>query len=332
MGGKIACHFIRIDMEVSQHVRAILSFVEAADAANFSAAARKLGISAAAVSKNIAALEKALGVRLMNRTTRKVTLTEEGEAFLWQAKVAVEALENAVDSIVLKKMETSGHVRISSSAAFGRDQLLPALPRLLTRYPRLTVEIDFDDRVIDLLRDGYDIVLRGGSIVDSSLITRPVCRLRTVLVASPQYLQEYGIPHCPEDLKNHRLLARRFLGGKINSWGFRGHDGSLTLLEPTNAIVTLSAPEALAESASHGLGIAQVGIHHALKYLQQGKLHVVLLGQHDPGNYEMVIQYPHRSLVAPRVKATVDYLLAAFADDISLHTSIEDMAQYEFVS
>lgn len=114
-------------MELSQRVRAILSFVEASDAGSFASAARALGISSAAVSKNVASLEQALGIRLMNRTTRKLSITEEGEVFLKQARIAIEALDTAVDTVIARKMETSGHVRISTSAAFGRDQLIPVL-------------------------------------------------------------------------------------------------------------------------------------------------------------------------------------------------------------
>ncbi|TOP86011.1 LysR family transcriptional regulator [Vibrio parahaemolyticus] len=318
-------------MDVSQHVRAIISFIEAAELSSFSAAAKKLGISSAAVSKNIAGLEQALGVRLMNRTTRKVTLTEEGNVFLSQAKIAVDALENAVDSIVATKMETSGHVRISTSGAFGRDQLLPALPGLMTHYPRLSVEVDFDDRVIDLINDGYDIAIRGGRIIDSSLITRPVCRLNVVLVASPEHLKKYGNPTKPEDLVNHRLIARKFLGGKVTAWGFKRDDGSLISINPEPSVLTLSAPEALVQAAVEGIGITQVGVHHAIHALKEGKLNVVLLEQHDPGNYELVIQYPHRALIAPRVKATVEYLLASFKNDKSLHFPIELLAQYKFL-
>lgn len=315
-------------MELSQRVRAILSFVEASDAGSFAAAARALGISSAAVSKNVASLEQALGIRLMNRTTRKLSITEEGEVFLKQARIAIEALDTAVDTVVARKMETSGHVRISTSAAFGRDQLIPVLPGLRTRYPALSVEVDFDDRVVDLVKDNYDLAIRGGRIIDSSLISRPVCRLNMVLVASPEYLEIHGTPQVPEDLKRHNLIARRFLGGKQTPWGFRMSDGSLTTMEPDSPVVTLSAPEAQIQAAHLGLGIAQVGVHHALESLRTGKLKVVLFGQHDPGNYELVIQYPHRALIAPRVRATVEYLLAAFKQDESIHYSLDELQRY----
>lgn len=309
-------------MDLSQRVRTILSFVQAVDAGSFAAAARVLGISSAAVSKNVASLERALGVRLMNRTTRTLSLTDEGSAFLKQARIALEALDSAVDAVAAQRSEISGHVRISTSAAFGRDQLMPALPGLLARYPALSVEADFDDRVVDLVRDGYDLAIRGGRIADSALVSRPICHLNMILVASPDYLGRQGVPSSPEKLKRHRLIARRFLGGKVSPWNFRQVDGCITTQDLESAALTLSAPEALAQAASQGLGIAQVGVHHAWSHLVSGRLKVLLLGLHDPGSYEMVLQYPHRALVAPRVRATIDYLLAAFSRDEALHVPL----------
>jgi len=315
-------------MEISQRVRAILSFVEAVDGGSFAAASRALGISAAAVSKNVAGLEQALGVRLMNRTTRTLSLTDEGTLFLKQARIALEALDAAVDVLAEQRVETSGHVRISSSAAFGRDHLMPVLPGLQTRYPALSVEVDFDDRVIDLVRDGYDLALRGGHIADSALVARPVCQLNMVLVASPDYLARQGIPRTPQDLAVHRLIVRRFLAGRVSPWSFRRGDGGLITQDLTPAVLTLSAPEALTQAAVQGMGIAQVGIHHAWSYLQSGQLKALLVGQHDPGHYEMVLQYPHRALMAPRVRVTVDYLLAAFAEDEALHVPLSALDDY----
>ena len=306
-------------MDSSQRVRAILSFVQAADAGSFSAGARVQGISAAAVSKNIAGLEKALGVRLMNRTTRSLKLTEEGEAFLKQARVALEALDLAADAVVSQRLAPSGRVRISSSAGFGREQLAPVLPALLARYPGLAVEVDFDDRVVDLIQDGYDLALRGGRIADSSLVSRTVCQFIMVLVASPAYLDLHGIPTRVTDLAKHRLLTRRFLGGQISPWNFVAEDGSVTTLNTESATITMSSPETLTQMALVGAGVAEVGVHHAWKYLLTGKLRVVLLNEHHPGNFEMTLQYPHRALLAPRVRVTIEYLLDAFSRMDELH-------------
>lgn len=316
-------------MDSSHRIRAILSFVQAADAGSFAAAARVLGVSSAAVSKNVAGLEAALGVRLMNRTTRSLTLTEEGIAFLAQARVALEALDAAVDTVAAQRVEPSGRVRISTSLAFGREQLMPALPGLMDRYPGVSVEVDFDDRVVDLVRDGYDFALRGGTPKDSALVSRPVCRLHMVLVASPDYLARHGVPRNPKDLHKHRLVARRFLGGKVAAWNFRGRDGHETSLDPSPAsVLTLSAPETLVQAACDGLGIAQVGVHLAWEHLVAGRLKVVLHRHHHPGSYEMALQYPHRALMAPRVRAVLDYLTEALAGDPSLHVPLSALKSY----
>jgi DNA-binding transcriptional LysR family regulator len=316
-------------VESSQRVRAILSFVQAADAGSFAAAGRVLGVTSAAVSKNVASLEKSLGVRLMNRTTRMLKLTEEGEAFLRQARVALEALDAAIDTIAAQRVIPSGRVRISTSTAFGREQLLPALPELLSRYPALSVEVDFDDRVVDLVRDGYDFVIRGGNIPDSTLVARPICRLNAVLVASPEYLSRHGVPQTLEDLRAHRLIARRFLGGRVAPWGFSAENGNTVTFDPTDtAVLTLSAPEAVVQAACDSVGIAHVGVHLAWEHLLSGKLKVVLHRYYQPGSYEMVVQYPHRALLAPRIKATLDYLLQTFAESASLHIPLEALGAY----
>ncbi len=315
-------------MDLSQRVRTILSFVQAVDAGSFAAAARALGISSPAISKNVASLERALGVRLMNRTTRTLSLTDEGSAFLKQARIALEALDSAVDAVAAQRSETSGHVRISTSAAFGRDQLMPVLPGLLARYPALSIEADFDDRVVDLVRDGYDLAIRGGRIADSALVSRTICHLNMILVASPDYLARQGVPSSPQELRQHRLIARRFLGGKVSPWNFKAADGSIITLDLESAAVILSAPEALAQAASSGIGIAQVGVHHAWNYLVAGKLKVLLFGAHDPGSYEMVIQYPHRALMAPRVRVTIDYLLSEFSKNEALHVPLSALDAY----
>lgn len=314
-------------MDLSQRTRAILSFVQAADTGSFAAAGRALGISSAAVSKNVANLEQLLRVRLMNRTTRTLNLTDEGRLFLKQARTALQALDAAVDVLAEQRSETRGRVRISTSAGFGRDHLLPILPPLLACYPALAIEVDFDDRVVDLVTEGYDLVIRGGHIADSALISRPVCLLKTVLVASPTYLATTGVPRTPEDLKHHRLITRRFLGGSVAPWNFRAHDGSITTLD-TAAALTLSAPEALVQAASLGMGIAQVGIHNIWTLLQNQVLKVVLLDTYDAGTYEMVIQYPHRAFIAPRVKVTVEYLLSAFANREALHVPLSALQPY----
>lgn len=315
-------------MDTSQRVRAIMSFVGAADAGSFAAAARALGISPAAVSQNVAGLETALGVRLMNRTTRSLNLTEEGSAFLRQARIALDALDQATDAVVAARATPTGKIRISTSAAFGREQLLPLLPGLLTQYPALTTEVDFDDRIVDLVQEGYDLALRGGRIADSSLVSRRVCRMNLILVATPAYLEQYGVPRRPHDLERHQLITRKFLGGRVSPWNFVGSDGSMTTLNTEHALLTLSSPESLVQAALADLGVAEVGVHHAWRHLQQGELKILLPRTHHPGSYEMSLQYPHRALVAPRVRVAVEYLLERFAAMEELHVPLASLRRY----
>lgn len=309
-------------MDSTQRIRAILSFVQAADAGSFAAAARALGVTSAAVSKNVAGLENALGVRLMNRTTRNLSVTAEGSAFLKHARTALAALDAAADTIAAHRAEPFGKVRISTSSAFGHDHVMPPIPGLLALYPTLSIEMDFDDRRTDLVQEGYDLGLRGGNIPDSALVSRPVCRLNMILVAAPAYLARCGIPIAPDELPRHQLVARRFLGGGISPWTFRLPDRTLTSMVPDAGLI-VSAPEALVQAALAGVGIAQVGVHSAWQYIRSGALRVVFDGFHDPGAYEMVLQYPHRALLAPRVRATVDYLLEAFDHDDALHVPLD---------
>ena len=315
-------------MDLSQHVRAIISFVEAADSQSFAAASRKLKITSAAVSKNIASLEKVLGVRLMNRTTRTLSLTKEGELFLAHVRIALGALENAVDMVMTEKNENRGHVRISTSAAFGSDFIVPELVGLIKEFTNLTVEVDFDDNIIDLVDNGYDIVIRGGKITDSAFISRSICKMPTVLVASPEYLSRHGIPDSAAELSNHTLIPRKFIDGRISPWGFKGSDGTLSFITPKNAKITLTNPKSLTDVAVLGLGIAQVGVHNCLKEIENGALKVLLFDEHDPGDFEMVIQYPHRALIAQRVQTTVQYLLDKLRLKKELSTPLKELRQY----
>jgi DNA-binding transcriptional LysR family regulator len=301
----------------------MLSFVQAADHGSFAAAARNLGISPAAVGKNVAGLEGALGVRLMNRSTRSLQLTSEGRAFVERAREAINALDIAIDTVAAQRAEPAGRVRISTSSALGRSYLIPLLPGLIARYPGIVPEMDFEDRRVDLVQAGYDLALRAGNIDDSSLVSRHICNLLTVLVASPAYLKKYGAPKRPEDLKEHRLIALRYLNGSTARWHFRKSLNSAEVFEmpPEPAALILSEPQAAADAAVAGIGIAQAGVPHAWRYLQAGKLKAVLPRHHDSGKLAMALQYPHRALMAPRVKATVEFLLKGLAQNEELHVT-----------
>lgn len=296
-------------MESANRIPSILSFVQAAERGSFAAAARVMGISAAAVSKNVAGLEQALGVRLMNRTTRSLQLTGEGRAFLEHARVAIDALEQAVDTVAAQRAEPVGRVRMTTSSGLGNAFLLPLLPELTERYPSLSFELDFEDRRVDLIKEGYDLAMRGGIFRDSSLVSRRICGIYTLLVASPEYLMRHGVPRTRTDLARHRSIAMRFLNGRHDAWAFKESDGRPSGTTPLNPVLTVSAPEAVVDAALRGIGIGQVGVLHVRHHLRSGRLKVLLADEHVSGEHEMALQYPHRALIAPRVRVTVEFLL-----------------------
>jgi DNA-binding transcriptional LysR family regulator len=308
-------------MDATQRMPAIVSFVQTVDRGSFAAAARFLGISAAAVSKNVASLESALGVRLLNRTTRSLHLTTEGEAFVERARIAIDALDAAVDAVAEQRAEATGRVRISCANSFGQTYLMPLLPGLHARHPGLQLEIDLDDRQVDLIAGGYDIGVRGGPATDSNLVSRPIATLETVLVAAPDYLARRGTPTSVADLAAHDLINIRFLSGQSSPWTFRQKDGGVRELRPENPVLTVSSPFAAMEAARLGMGIAQIGLPHGWHLLRAGALEAVLLQEHHPGSRRLALQYPHRALIAPRVRVSVDYLATHLAANEALQAS-----------
>lgn len=314
-------------MEASQRLRAMLSFVQAADLGSFAAAARALGISAAAVSKNVAGIERALGVRLMNRTTRSLSLTGEGEAFLSQVREPLAALDAAVDTVAAQRALPSGRVRLSVGSSFGRNYVLPLMPEFRSLFPHIRMEFDFDDRRVDLVRQGYDLGLRGGIAEDSALVSRVICRFTTLLVASPDYLARRGVPRSPQELERHEQIAARFLSSGISSWRFAGSQDAFEERVP-DGVISLSDPEAVMDAALLGIGIAQVGAHHAWPHLKTGRLKLVLFNQHRPTEREFSLQYPHRALLAPRVRVTAEFLLSRLRKLDSLNLTRKVLATY----
>ena len=280
----------------------------------------------AAVSKSLARLEAQLGVRLLHRSTRRLGLTEEGAGFQAKARAALRALDEAVADVSESARVPAGRVRISVGVSFGRRWVLPALT---ARHPRLAIEVDLDNRPVDPVAEGFDIGIRGGVIEDSSLVARRICRLPVVLVASPAYLRQAGLPRTLDDLAQHRCATVRYPGTAPPTWRFRsGARGKRSEFTP-DAALSVSDPEALVDLALAHAGIAQTGLHHALPYLRSGRLKLVMTQMHDCGEREFVLHYPHRQYLAPRVRVVVDALLAHFAQAGDLHLLPADLAQFE---
>jgi DNA-binding transcriptional LysR family regulator len=301
-----------------RNLQGLTSFLESATAGSFTAAAERLELSPAAVSKNVIKLETELGVRLFNRHTRRIRLTPEGAAFAEQAREALRALDNAINGVRESQAEPSGRVRISVGISFGRQYVLPAVPALLAQYPKLEVDVSLDNRAVDLVAEGFDIGIRGGRIRDSSLIARRVARLPLVLLAAPSYLARRGTPQTVADLAQHELIGVRFTSG-VDPWRLRLAPGQPAIDWPPTARLVVSDPEAQVDLALAGVGIIQVALHHAVADLAAGRLQRVLADLHDPDEREIVLHYPHRQFLSPRVRVVVDALLAHLAAAPALH-------------
>lgn len=310
-----------------KQLQGLLAFVEAATAGSLTAAAERLEVTPAAVSKSLARLEAQLGVRLLHRSTRRLSLTDEGSGFLAKARLALRALDDAVEEVSQAARVPAGRVRISVGIGFGRRWVLPLLPALTRQHPALSIELDLDNRPVDLVAEGFDIGIRGAVVEDSSLVARRICRLPVVLVASPAYLKQAGVPQSIDDLSQHRGAVVRYAGGSAIGWRFRRPGGRRVELMPEAALM-ISDPEALLDVALGHAGIAQVGLHHALPYLRSGRLKLVLPELHDSGEREIVLHYPHRQFLAPRVRVVVDALLAHFAQAADLHVTPAEAARY----
>lgn len=292
----------------------LISAIQAAASGSFSAAANVLGLTPAAVSKNVAALETHLKVRLFNRTTRRLALTEEGRAFVAQARLGVQALEDA-SALAVQGIQPEGLVRINCAVGFGRRYVLPLLPELFALHPKVRIELSLNDQTVDLVQGGFDVGIRGGSQPPEGMVARKICAIPSLLVATPHYVATHGTPKTAADLAQHQLIRVKFLSGRMNPWPFKAASPSqgITALE-TPARLLLSDPEVVLDAALMHLGIARIARHHAHEALARGELVEVLPRLHMPGEASMALFYPHRAGLAPRVRVVVDFLLQRFKE------------------
>jgi DNA-binding transcriptional LysR family regulator len=295
----------------------LISAVQAADSGSFTAAAKVLGLTPAAVSKNVAALEALLKVRLFNRTTRQLSLTEEGKAFITQTRQGLNTLE-AASVQATQGLVPQGLVRVNCSVGFGRRYVLPLLPAFYAQYPDVRVELNLNDQKVDLVREGFDVGIRGGSQPPEGMVARKICDLAAVLVATPQYLKARGTPQHYRDLAGHDVLQVKFLTGLVTPWLFKDK-GQVVALQ-VQAKLLISDPEVILDAALLHMGIARMGRQHAFWALQRGDLVEVLPRQHQRGDASMAMFYPHRAGLAPRVRVLVDFLFNNLAKNKALQT------------
>jgi DNA-binding transcriptional LysR family regulator len=289
----------------------IESFVRSVEAGSFSAAARKLGLTPAAVSKSVAKLEASLGVRLFQRTTRSLTLTEAGERFLRESAGGLASLRAALASVAGAREEPAGTLRVSLSPTFGRDYVLPMLAGFLARHPAITPDWCFDNRQVDLVGEGFDAAIGAAIELRSGIVARELARAHIVAVASPAYLAGHPTPRAPADLSRHDgILLRSPQSGRIRSWPFRSAAGEQAAIELRPRIV-FDDMEAITQAVLVGLGIGLVSMPHAVSHLERGTLVRVLPRWHaDAGPIH--VYFGSAALLPAKTRAFVDFVVAHF--------------------
>jgi DNA-binding transcriptional LysR family regulator len=282
---------------------ALSAFVAVADLKGFAAAARKLGLSASAVTRLVAALEERIGLRLLQRTTRSVSLTDAGARYLDRARRILADLEEADGSAQAERSTPTGRLIVSAPLAFGRLHVAPLMCAYLQRYPDIVGELQLSDRMVNLVEDGIDLAVRIGNLPDSSLITRHLGETRRIVVASPAYLDRNGEPRNPGELADHRIIHFAGLGGGASDWRFT-RDGREERTAIAPHYVTNSA-DAGVWHAARGGGLAMVLAYQAADELRDGRLRIVLR-EFEPAPLPIQAVYPAARLLSAKVRAFLD--------------------------
>ncbi len=276
-------------------------FVRLATTRNISLAGRELGLSPAVASAHINKLEQGLGIRLVHRTTRKVSLTEEGRAFLPHAEDVLASADAARASVGAGEVTPRGTLRVTAPASFGRMHLMPALKDFLSQYPDLNLDIRFSDTIVDLVEGGFDVAIRNAELEDSSLIARKLAPDRRIVCASPDYLERFGEPRSPRELRQHRCI--RLLG--LDNWVFDTPDGLVNIRIGGN--FSTDNGEAVRDACVAGLGITINSTWSAYRHLQRGELVQILREFPLVADTAIWAVYPSSRLLATKVRAFIDY-------------------------
>jgi len=291
-----------------QDLARIRAFVQVFDAGGFSAAARQHGRSKALLSKYVTDLEDYLGVRLMNRTTRKLSLTEAGEVYYREASALLQQLDELDATITEQTSEPRGLLRVSAPRNFGESTLAPAIYQFLCAHPKVTLDLRLEDRYVDLVDEGVDVALRISTMADSALIARKIADMHVVVSGAPALIERVGRPAHPDDLRHLPCIVDVNLQGQSN-WRF-SEDGR-TISVPVSGPVRVNSPLAARTAAAMGLGFVVLPSYLADPLVARGEL-VPILESFMPTGQTLQAVYPHRRHLAGKVRALIDHLVDWF--------------------
>lgn len=287
---------------------ALRAFVHVAQSGSFTAAAAQLATSPSAITKKVAALEKSIGVRLLNRTTHGVALTDEGAMSLERANRVLQEMEGIENQLHARRQAASGHLRVSMPSAMGHVYLLPAIGRFLDQHPDVSVQMEYSDSAPDLIESRLDLAIRIGSPRDSRLVARLLARSWRVTCAAPAYLQLHAEPHSVEELRRHQCITL-LLHGRRRAWRFAG-DAAGTSWLPDGRL-SVNSGTALREAALRGLGIVQCNSILVAPELRDGRLRVLLPDTAVPSE-SLYLVYPRNRNMVPRVRAFISLVDEVF--------------------
>lgn len=293
---------------MTQDLARIKAFVQVFDAGGFSAAARQFGRSKALLSKYVTDLEDHLGARLMNRTTRKLSLTEAGEVYYREVSQLLTQLDDLDATITDQSAEPRGLLRISAARNFGETSLAPAIFAFIAKYPAVSLDLRLEDRFVDLVDEGIDVALRISAAADSSLIARKIADIKIVICGAPALIAKHGAPRRAEDMRGVPCIIDTNVQGQAN-WRFieNGKPVSVHITGP----VRLNSPVAAGAAAVAGLGYALLPSFLAGPLIAEGKL-VPVLAESMPDSQSLQAVYPHRRHLAGKVRALIDHLVDWF--------------------
>jgi DNA-binding transcriptional LysR family regulator len=292
-----------------QDLERMVIFARVVEAKGFSEASRRLGQSKSMVSKAVAKLEKSVGARLLNRTTRSMSLTDAGAVLYAHCARIVEELEQAKLAVGQFHGEPRGLLRISASVAFGTLHIAPALPDFLARYPDVRIDMAIADRFVDLAEEGFDVAVRISQEPAPNLVARKLAAVNRKICATPEYFARHGEPRTPKDLARHNCLTYTHFNPQ-ESWRLRGPTGDITV--PISGNLRLNDDEALSAAVLGGLGVALLPTFIVGRDLQAGRLRAVLSNYVPSERFIHAVYLPSRH-VAPTVRAFIDFLLERFS-------------------
>lgn len=287
-------------------IQSMQVFVRVAELSNFTRAAESLNMPKGSVSRLVQQLETQLSARLLHRSTRRVQLTQDGQVFYARCKELLANMDELENMFHTHPATLSGRLRVDMSVAMARDLVLPRLGEFLNRYPAIEIELSSTDHRVDVVREGFDCVVRVGTLKDSGLIARPLGHFTIVNCASPAYLQRYGTPDHPDQLAQHAMVHyEQTLGARTS--GFEYLDGKTLHIVKTGGAVTVNSTETYSTACIAGLGIIQVPLIGVSEDLASGRL-VQILRPFVPPPMPVSLVYPHRLNLSRRAKAFMDWM------------------------